>query len=127
MLLAVEAGFQAALMAPTQILAEQHYRFLRRWLEPLGVRDRLANSGPAGRKLSSPARRREQSPQIFVGTHALLYEPEGLERPGLVVIDEQHKFGVAQRGSPNELRAGPGCSGHDRDANSAHPDDESLW
>ena len=97
MLLAVEAGFQAALMAPTQILAEQHYLVLRRWLEPLGVSDRPANSGPAGRKLSSRCSKEDAAAQIFVGTHALLYEPEGLERPGLVVIDEQHKFGVAQR------------------------------
>jgi len=96
MLLAVEAGFQAALMAPTQILAEQHYLFLRRWLEPLGVRIALRT---AARQEESflPLLEGEAAAQIFVGTHALLYEIEGLERPGLVVIDEQHKFGVAQR------------------------------
>jgi ATP-dependent DNA helicase RecG len=97
MLLAVEAGFQAALMAPTQILAEQHYDVLRRWLEPLGVRIALRT---AARQEDSflPLLERDATAQIFVGTHALLYEPEGLGEPGLVVIDEQHKFGVAQRG-----------------------------
>ncbi|HSU85977.1 MAG TPA: ATP-dependent DNA helicase RecG, partial [Chthoniobacterales bacterium] len=106
MLLAVEAGFQAALMAPTQILAEQHYAVLQRWLEPLGVpvslrtgarkEDPLPLFSTGADSGSSPE---EQAPlgHVFVGTHALLYEPEGLENPGLVVIDEQHKFGVAQR------------------------------
>jgi len=135
MLLAVEAGFQAALMVPTQILAEQHYAVLQRWLEPLGVDVSLrtgarkedplplfaATSAPAPRagdgvppsrtfpfgvnsatstQNAYATRNGAASPplgQIFVGTHALLYEPEGLENPGLVVIDEQHKFGVAQR------------------------------
>ena len=126
MLLAVEAGFQAALMAPTQILAEQHYGVLRRWLEPLGVPVSLRTGARKEDPLPlfaavpslhpreaadasrdpSASRRPEHasglcSPelgQVFVGTHALLFEPEGLENPGLVVIDEQHKFGVAQRG-----------------------------
>jgi ATP-dependent DNA helicase RecG len=97
MLLTVEAGFQAALMAPTQILAEQHYEVLRRWLEPLGVTVALRT---AARQEESflPLLEGDERAQIYVGTHALLYEPEGLENPGLVVIDEQHKFGVAQRG-----------------------------
>ena len=75
MLLAVEAGYQAAFMAPTQILAEQHYEVLRRWLEPLGVHialrtaARQEESGPL--PLFSGGRRRDQ---IIVGTHALLYE-----------------------------------------------------
>jgi len=125
MLLAVEAGFQAALMAPTQILAEQHYAVLRRWLEPLGVsvslrtgarkedplplfaqdNERRQESSSCWSSVTSArdacaAQARSSAPfgEIFVGTHALLYEPEGLENPGLVVIDEQHKFGVAQRG-----------------------------
>ena len=97
MLLAVEAGYQAALMAPTQILAEQHYAVLRRWLEPLGVKIALRT---AARQEESflPLLEGDETAQIFIGTHALLYEPVGLEDPGLVVIDEQHKFGVAQRG-----------------------------
>lgn len=97
MLLAVEEGFQAALMAPTQILAEQHYEVLRRWLEPLGVTVAL-RTGARQEESFLPLIEGDERAQIFVGTHALLYEPEGLENPALVVIDEQHKFGVAQRG-----------------------------
>ncbi len=93
MLLAVESGSQAALMAPTQILAEQHFLTFRRWLEPLGVRValRTANRDEA---THLPL---EGRPQILIGTHALLYDHDELPELGLVVIDEQHKFGVAQR------------------------------
>jgi len=158
MLLAVEAGYQAGFMAPTQILAEQHYDVLRRWLEPLGVRlalrtaARREESGPlplftdvekpcfvrvrggsapvsgAGAVVSTartshPQGDHEESSsppdattymrdayapqsdasiasatyQIIVGTHALLYESVSFSNLGLAVIDEQHKFGVAQR------------------------------
>lgn len=99
-LLAVESGSQAALMAPTQILAEQHYAVLCRWLEPLGVRVGLRTA----------TRQEESGPmplfaevgnggaaQVIIGTHALLYEGVSFEKLGLVVIDEQHKFGVSQR------------------------------
>jgi ATP-dependent DNA helicase RecG len=101
MLLAVEAGFQTALMAPTQILAEQHYAVLGRWLEPLGVR--LAIRTAARREESGAlplfdhARNGEDAPHVIIGTHALLYEGVSFENLGLVVIDEQHKFGVSQR------------------------------
>src|SRR5213593_4451336 len=103
MLLAVEAGYQSAFMAPTQILAEQHYDVLRRWLDPLGVRvalrtgARQEESGPLS--LFGPAQVpfRVHELQIIVGTHALLYESVSFSNLGLVVIDEPHKFGVAQR------------------------------
>jgi ATP-dependent DNA helicase RecG len=93
MLLAVDSGCQAALMAPTQILAEQHFLTFRRWLEPLGVRIALRT---ASRDTSSELEL-AGSPQIVIGTHALLYDDALFEDLGLVVIDEQHKFGVAQR------------------------------
>ena len=103
-LLAVEAGFQTALMAPTQILAEQHYAVLRRWLEPLGMRmsirtgARQEESGPLPLFADANAKiPRPDTPQIIIGTHALLYETVSFSNLGLVVIDEQHKFGVAQR------------------------------
>ena len=99
MLLAVEAGFQAALMAPTQILAEQHYAVLGRWLEPLGVRLSLrtgARQEETFRCRCSPwrgaARRRSSSARMRCFTTRLRFE-----NLGLVVIDEQHKFGVSQR------------------------------
>ena len=93
MLLAVDSGCQAALMAPTQILAEQHFLTFKRWLEPLGVRValRTANRDEANHlELDGAA-------QMIIGTHALLYEDAVFRDLGLVVIDEQHKFGVAQR------------------------------
>ena len=90
MLLAIDSGADAALMAPTQILAEQHFLTFRKWLIPLGVNLVLRTSS-----------RREQTdaagPTIFIGTHALLYDAELFTDLGLVVIDEQHKFGVVQR------------------------------
>ncbi len=91
-LLAVESGCQAALMAPTQILAEQHYLNFRRWLDPLGLRIglRTASLKEDGFSPSAP-------PQILIGTHALLHGHSELPNLGLAIIDEQHKFGVHQR------------------------------
>ena len=103
MLLAIEGGYQAAFMAPTQILAEQHYDVLRRWLEPLGVRlalrtaARQEESGPLPLFVGQETSSAHEEPQIIVGTHALLYDKVAFANLGLVVIDEQHKFGVAQR------------------------------
>jgi ATP-dependent DNA helicase RecG len=93
MLLAVESGVQAALMAPTQILAEQHFLTFRRWLEPLGVRMVLKTAA----REEATHLEMEGNPQIVIGTHALLFEGVEFEDLGLAVIDEQHKFGVAQR------------------------------
>jgi ATP-dependent DNA helicase RecG len=95
-LLAIEAGYQAAFMAPTQILAEQHYDVLRRWLEPLGVHMALRT---AARQEESflPLMVADENPNVLIGTHALLYDTVSFSNLGLVVIDEQHKFGVAQR------------------------------
>jgi ATP-dependent DNA helicase RecG len=162
MLLAVEAGYQAAFMAPTQILAEQHYDVLRRWLEPLSVRialrtaARQEESGPLplfehdaqipgsapvsaagavvstartfnewhGEEKSSSSRDAtthardaytpqsgasfaDDLPQVIVGTHALLYENVSFSNLGLAVIDEQHKFGVAQRARLTACESAP--------------------
>ena len=94
-LLAVESGCQAVLMAPTQILAEQHYLVLGRWLQPLGIRVGLRT---ATRKENEEMPLFEEAqPQVLVGTHALFYGDHKFENLGLVVIDEQHKFGVMQR------------------------------
>ncbi len=95
MLLAVDSGCQAALMAPTQILAEQHYLTFRRWLEPLGVRVALRT----GNRDEGSHLELEGERQMTIGTHALLYDDALFRDLGLVVIDEQHKFGVAQRAS----------------------------
>ena len=103
MLLAVEGGYQAAFMAPTQILAEQHYDVLRRWLEPLGIRlalrtaARQVESGPLSLFACVNRTNSPDEAQIIIGTHALLYESVSFSNLGFAVIDEQHKFGVAQR------------------------------
>jgi len=94
MLLAVDSGVQAALMAPTQILAEQHYLTFRKWLEPLGIRIALRT---ANRQENSHIDLASE-PQLIIGTHALLYDAVAFKDLGLIVIDEQHKFGVIQRG-----------------------------
>ncbi len=95
-LLAVEAGYQTAFMAPTQILAEQHYAVLARWLEPLGVRMALRTAARQ-EETFIPLIARDENPGVIIGTHALLYGTVSFSNLGLVVIDEQHKFGVAQR------------------------------
>ncbi|MGY8688432.1 MAG: ATP-dependent DNA helicase RecG, partial [Verrucomicrobiales bacterium] len=98
MLLAVEAGFQAALMAPTQILAEQHYQVIQRWLKPLGIRVSLRTADRVEDGFL-PLMAGGEDPQILIGTHALLYDKvEVGDQLGLVIVDEQHKFGVLQRG-----------------------------
>jgi ATP-dependent DNA helicase RecG len=93
MLLAVDSGCQAALMAPTQILAEQHYLTFRRWLEPLGVRVGLRT----GSRDETSHLELHGGTQMVIGTHALLHDEALFGDLGLAVIDEQHKFGVAQR------------------------------
>src|ERR1700726_3480231 len=95
-LFAVAAGYQAAFMAPTQILAEQHYAVLRRWLDALRVKFDIRT---ASRQEESflPLVEGEENADVIIGTHALLYEKVSFSNLGLVVIDEQHKFGVAQR------------------------------
>ncbi|MEZ5326756.1 MAG: ATP-dependent DNA helicase RecG [Verrucomicrobiales bacterium] len=98
-LLVVEAGYQAAIMAPTQILAEQHYLVFQKHLDPLGIRLRL-HTGSRKEDGSMPlfdGSGIDADPQIIIGTHALLYDDAQLSNLGLAVIDEQHKFGVSQR------------------------------
>ena len=94
MLMALESGADATLMAPTEILAEQHGENFRRWLEPLGVRVEVrtgsSKTGAEGGGLPHAA-------ALYIGTHALLEASFAPARLGLVIIDEQHKFGVAQR------------------------------
>ena len=95
-LMALESGFNVALMAPTEILAEQHFQNFTRWLMPLGVRVEL-QTGARKTVESSELRVGDQNSQLFIGTHALITSGFQIPRLGLVIIDEQHKFGVAQR------------------------------
>jgi ATP-dependent DNA helicase RecG len=102
MLQAVEAGYQAALMAPTEILAEQHYRKLTQWLTPLGL-DVVWLTGSLKKKAKLAAIEKVGAGgtalrvSLIVGTHALIEEGVEFARLGLAIIDEQHRFGVRQR------------------------------
>jgi ATP-dependent DNA helicase RecG len=98
MLLAVENDFQAALMAPTELLAEQHAETLTRLLEPLELRPELLQGRQsASQKAAIRARLADGAARLVVGTHALMQESVSFRRLGLAVIDEQHRFGVEQR------------------------------
>ena len=96
--LAVQNGQQAALMAPTEILAEQHFKGLSKLLTPLGVRVKLLTGGmTAKEKKEVREAMASGEADLIVGTHALISESSAFARLGLVVADEQHRFGVAQR------------------------------
>jgi ATP-dependent DNA helicase RecG len=96
---AIEVGYQAALMVPTEVLAEQHYLNLRRSVEPLSVEVALLTSSVKGPERKAIYQRiQEGRIQLAIGTHAMLQEAVAFQRLALAVIDEQHKFGVVQRG-----------------------------
>ena len=98
--LAAVNGKQAAFMAPTEILAEQHYASLTKLLTPLGVRVKLlTGSLPAGEKRTVKAALAEGAADLVVGTHALLTADVTFRELDMVIADEQHRFGVAQRGA----------------------------
>ncbi len=94
MMKALDSGYQAALMAPTQILAEQHARFISQHTDALGLETVLLKGGEAGSRLESVEK---GDARLVVGTHALIQDRVKFKRLGLAVVDEQHKFGVAQR------------------------------
>ena len=98
MLAAVRSGYQCALMAPTEILAEQHFKNLKQYFEPLGIQVELL-VGKLGVKDRKNAYQRIESgaAQIAVGTHAIIQESVRFQSLGFVVVDEQHRFGVLQR------------------------------
>ena len=98
MLAAVRSGYQCALMAPTEILAEQHFKNLKTYFEPLGVQVELL-VGKLGSKDRKNAYQRIETgaAQVAVGTHAIIQEGVKFQSLGFVVVDEQHRFGVLQR------------------------------
>jgi ATP-dependent DNA helicase RecG len=94
----MDHGYQAAVMAPTEILAEQHYLKMKEWFEPLGVRIAwLSGSLKAKEKRLAQEMIESGQAQLIIGTHALIQESVSFSKLGLAVIDEQHRFGVRQR------------------------------
>ena len=104
----IRAGYQAALLAPTEILASQHAENLNRLLSPFGMRVALLTGGmkAAARRTTLAAIRNDEA-DLIVGTHAILSEGVEFARLGLAVVDEQHRFGVRQRGLLAEKAANP--------------------
>lgn len=106
----IRSGYQAALLAPTEILAAQHAENLNRMLAPFGMRVALLTGGmkAAARRTTLAAIRSDEA-DLVVGTHAILSEGVEFARLGLAVVDEQHRFGVRQRGMLAEKAANPIC------------------
>jgi ATP-dependent DNA helicase RecG len=94
----IEAGYQVAIMAPTELLAEQHHNNFLIWLEPLGI-EVVFLTGKLKKSLRDKVQTRLQdhSPVVAIGTHALFQESVSFAKLGLIIIDEQHRFGVHQR------------------------------
>ncbi|KRA31637.1 ATP-dependent DNA helicase RecG [Rhodanobacter sp. Root627] len=96
-LAAVASGHQVALMAPTELLAEQHLHNFRQWLQPLGIEVEWLAGKVTGKTRRQVLERVAQGAPVLVGTHALMQEGVNFSRLGLVIVDEQHRFGVQQR------------------------------
>ena len=104
----IRAGYQAALLAPTEILTSQHAENLNRLLSPFGMRVALLTGGmKAAARRTTLAAIRDDEADLIVGTHAILSEGVEFARLGLAVVDEQHRFGVRQRGLLAEKAANP--------------------
>lgn len=97
-LAAARCGYQSAIMAPTEILAEQHYMNLRKLFEPVGIEVGLfVGKASKSKKADAAAKTRQAKTHVAVGTHALIQESVEFQNLGLAIIDEQHRFGVMQR------------------------------
>lgn len=96
-LMAVESGRQIALMAPTELLAEQHLHNFRHWLQPLGIEVEWLAGKVTGKLRKQALERVAAGAPVVIGTHALMQEGVVFARLGLVIVDEQHRFGVQQR------------------------------
>ncbi|HRN95951.1 MAG TPA: ATP-dependent DNA helicase RecG [Candidatus Levybacteria bacterium] len=107
MYLAKLNGFQSALMAPTEILATQHYETISQILEPLDVKIELVTGSSKSKKSKAKNTNNPSAPDIIIGTHALIHKGVDFEKLGFVVVDEQHRFGVQQRSVLRDKGATP--------------------
>ena len=96
-LAAIESGWQVALVAPTELLAEQHWRLFQQWLQPLGIEPVWLAGKVTGRRRETALEAVAAGAPIAIGTHALMQEGVAFRRLGLAIVDEQHRFGVHQR------------------------------
>ena len=111
--IAIDAGWQCALMAPTEILAEQHFRKLVGWLEPLGVTTAWLTGSRKGKGRQRMVQSiGDGSARLVVGTHAVIQADVEFDRLGLAIVDEQHRFGVAQRLALRDKLAGQALEPH---------------
>ncbi|MDD4966858.1 ATP-dependent DNA helicase RecG [Halothiobacillus sp.] len=112
-LTAIEQGYQVALMAPTALLAEQHQRNFSQWFAPLGIDVQLlSGQQSASERRASLAALAEARSLMVIGTHALFQERVTFDRLGLVIVDEQHRFGVHQRLALSDKGTHPDRAGH---------------
>ncbi len=120
-LIAIGNDYQACIMAPTEVLAQQHYANISKYLAPTGIHCELltGSTTPANRKPIHEGLR-DGSLKLIIGTHALLEDDVIFKNLGLAIIDEQHRFGVDQR---SKLWA----NGDDGDSYSSHAGNDSLW
>ena len=94
---AIDNGYQTAITAPTELLAEQHFRVFSAWLEPLGIKPVWLSGKVTGKKRTEALQRISTGAELVIGTHALMQKGVEFSRLGLVIVDEQHRFGVGQR------------------------------
>jgi ATP-dependent DNA helicase RecG len=94
---ATDNGYQTAISAPTELLAEQHFRVFSEWLTPLGIKPVWLSGKVTGKKRSAALQRISSGAELVIGTHALMQKGVEFSRLGLVIVDEQHRFGVDQR------------------------------
>ncbi len=104
--------YQTAITAPTELLAEQHYRVFSAWLEPLGIKPVWLSGKVLGKKRTDALQRINAGAELVIGTHALMQKGVEFERLGLVIVDEQHRFGVGQRMSLLEKGGSSGQQAH---------------
>ena len=124
LLAAVANGFQTAFMAPTEILAEQHYRTLSLMLEKAEVKILLLTGGAKAKIRKENIERIKQGEvDLVIGTHALIQQDVEFKKLGLIVIDEQHKFGVMQRTRlrTKGTQTTTGCTRHDGNSHTQEP------
>jgi ATP-dependent DNA helicase RecG len=108
---AIDSGYQAVLMAPTEILANQHFRKIAGWMEPLGVKVAwLTGSLKAREKREAKERIDGGKAQLIIGTHAVIQDDVQIPKLGLAIVDEQHRFGVGQRLTLRNKGVGDGSS-----------------